>query len=226
MIIKLLENTITGPILYRIFSFILILLILFWVIWGVKISKKENLPSVLPEIEEKKKSYAKIDFDHANSTACLINTNRKELENKLCILLYRIAVIGEGDKSFYIKNISLDVNYNEHWVKGERIYPTQRETTDEEDITKKSIQLNIVKKYTIDKIFIASWIDFKPQEKGLEYGEPKSFSYSAVFDIKENYAECSKLRITINDYLGNKFQETVDISKYTKKTANILLIQD
>jgi len=93
MIIKLLENTITGPIVYRIFSFILILLIFFWVIWGVKISKKENLSFVPPEVEEKKKSYAKIDFVHANSTACLINTNRKELENKLCILLYRITFV-------------------------------------------------------------------------------------------------------------------------------------
>lgn len=185
-----------------------------------------GVPGIFNVIDYFNRIEVKIVFDYENSTVCLIDSKNKDFENKFCVLLYRISVVGKGNHPSYIKDIRIAINYKGEWVEGKRFFPTQRKQTDKNGITKKCIQLNLINKEPVVIGFLADWKDFKPQVKGLESGEPNTFSYAAMFDIKENYEDCSKLKITITDYLENEYKQYVDIKRYLQRTANRRLIQD
>lgn len=166
-----------------------------------------------------------IDFNRHNSLACSIKSEDNNLNGRLGILLYRMTIAGKGLEPFYIKHIKVELKSDTGWIEGEQFSPTQKDITDTEGTTKKAIIFE-GKNQIFDNLYISGWKDFVSGEKSLSYGEPITFSYAAAFNIDiKNYKDFKEIRINVSDYLGNAYEEIVNVSEYMERSPNIFLIQ-
>lgn len=185
-----------------------------------------GVPGAINIIDYFGRSSVIIDFNKVNSFACSIKSENKNLDGRLSILLYRMTIAGKGLEPFYIKQIKIELKSDMGWIEGEQFSPTQKDVTDREGITMKAVGFS-VKNESFDFLYVEGWIDFVPGEKSLSYGEPVTFSYAAVFDINiKKYKDFKELRINVSDYLGNEYEEIVDISAYMERSPNLFLMQD
>jgi hypothetical protein len=174
------------------------------------------------------RSSIRIDFDEKQSVACKIKSNTNHLKDKLAILLYNLTIVGKGIQPAYLRDINLAVKVNGEWLQGTKFFPTQINETDKMGVTMKAVHLRLEKGADHDDIFIARWDDFIPGQSGIQYGQPSGCSIAAAFSLDDRtFAEATDLKITFTDYLGNKYQKSVEITSSMKKHFHSLyLIQD
>jgi hypothetical protein len=65
--------------------------------------------------------------------------------------------------------------------------------------------------------------ELAPGQRGLQYGEPATFSSAFSFDIPEEETKnIQKLRIIITDYLGHEYKREVEAISFIKKAIPFL----
>ncbi len=173
------------------------------------------------------KGFLKIRFDENNSVACRIDSSDERLGDKMAILFYRVTITGGSKKPAHISDFNLAIKVNGKWITGKRFFPKQHEVTDSNGMTKLSVTLRQERTTGTYIIHLASWQEFKPGQKRIEYGDPITFSFASYFDVDiEAFQNAKFLRITISDYLGNDYKETVSTSTFFWETGPVSLLQD
>ncbi len=171
-----------------------------------------GIPGVFVVKEHFSKASLKILFDEKQSLACKIQSNNQAQRDKLAILLYRLTITGKGTEPTYVRDIRLALKCGEQLYPGIKFSPKQHEQTDKNGVTEKYLRIFYKKKTSVDLIYVGSWHDFKPSDEGLSFGQPRKYSYAAYFNIhNQNYKKCDELMIIVEDYLGNRFEEKVDV---------------
>jgi len=198
-----------------------------WVSWiALSVALIGGVPGFIGIIDYFNRTSIKIIFNKEQSIACRIDTSNKILKNKLAILLYRVTITGGGLQPAYIRDINLAIRLNNNWVQGKRFTPKQFDTTNKMGITKKFISMR--HRTTHDRLNAIGWNPFVPGQKGLQHGEPDSFSFASYFDIDEkDFDKWDQLKIVVLDYLGHEYEDIIDITSLMKVGLRTIdLIQD
>jgi hypothetical protein len=185
-----------------------------------------GVPGIIALLDYCRRSSIQIGFNPENSLASRIRSETPTINGKPAILLYHMTITGKGLQPSYLREINLSIKIKGKWISGWQFAPSQRDKTYKNGVTKEAAHLRLEKPLDHHDIFLASWENFRPGQKGLSYGEPANFSYAAYFDIDANeFTQCRKLRILVIDYLGNKYSDNVDFSQFMRKFENLFLMQ-
>lgn len=187
-----------------------------------------GVPGVLQSIEFFNKTSAKILFDPDNSRFIPISSHKKELADKTALVLLEIKVVGAGERSIYIAGLTTSVYYEGRWIRGIPFFPELHEKTDSEGIAKRYLKVTHKRDEDTTVVTYMNWNAFKAGQNVLSYGEPAAFSYVCYYDIPgEDRHAISRLRVRINDYLGNSYETTVATdSLMLERLAEVALVAD
>lgn len=164
-----------------------------------------------------------IQYDADYSALVTIRSSDPTLNNKIALMLYHVAVVGNGNQKLFIKNVITSLRCDKRWYDGEYFLPThyQVENNDVVRIVAPGPNKNL-------QLLLEHWVELrKYQNSGLEYGQPLSFSYAAVFPtLPENFRSCDMLNIQIVDSENNKYTlstPTIELFKLINSNPGIYL---
>jgi hypothetical protein len=139
-----------------------------------------------------------------------------------------IKVVGAGERSIYIAGLTTFVYYEGRWIRGIPFFPELHEETDSEGIAKKYLKMTHKRDEDTTVVTCMKWKAFKAGQNVLSYGEPAAFSYVCYYDIPgEDRHAINRLRVRINDYLGNSYDTTVATdSMMLERLPEVALVVD
>lgn len=168
----------------------------------------------------------KLDFDRSRSIACAVQSENPYESGKLAIVLLRVSVTGGGTTPVFVQGLKLEARMGGQWFSGRHVIPQYFNYTNEMGFSERGVHMGMKREphYKMTGFF-SKWEELGANTEPLEYGQPREFSYAAVFGAKpEAFEKCDMLRITVQDFLGHEQSLDFVPTPSMKENANVAFL--
>src|SRR5262249_9656906 len=144
------------------------------------------------------------------------------LTNKLAIVLLDVNVTGNGTTPMYVQGLKIEAQINNDWIVGKHVVPQYFGHTNEMGFSEKGVHVAIKEPEYKLTGFLSRWKEIGSENAPLQYGQSTAFCYAAIFNARpEDFDNCRKLRVTVNDYLGHEYTRVIAPTIQMKERARV-----